>query len=672
MTIADFFDKVKKASKKPPRVVIRRVYDEVKVRLGAYTTPWYVRHFDNQKLLKNTRADSIEALWQRLAQAPSLGFTQPVDRLQYQLCCPQDEVRILDAAEQAMQHRVSLLGTGWIDLGDRIDWHRDYKTGIRWQPQYITRISYSNPNDPSDVKIPWEISRMQWLMPLGQAYLLTGDERYAQKVRAVLEHWIAENPCAQSVNWTCTMEAAMRIFVWTWFFQVFNKSQAWQSEEFKGLFLRNLYLHGDFTEQHIERSDINGNHYTADAAAMVVAGCFFGEGNAPQRWNRLGWQWLNDELPKQVFADGVDYEASIPYHRLVLELFFWPMRYRQLLQQPISEQYIEYLRRMAWFSLAYTQPNGQVPVWGDADDARTLPFDNTHINDHRYLAAMVGLAIQDSGLLKYTAGPKVETFWQYGQASLSQLAETSPDRQSMAFPEGGFYVMAHGDHHVVIDCGPLGLANRGGHGHNDLLSFEAVLAGERLIADCGAYVYTADFKERNNFRSTAYHNTPQVDGQEINRYIRWDYLWNLHHDANFEVKHWEHNDELTVFVGSHDGYRRLEDTFELERQIELRHQEGSLVIQDSFRMQESHQVSIPFHLDPLVEIITIQKDHVQLKKNGKTYEITWQSSGSKWELHSKKTRISASYGRVQDSKQLVWTSQATGQVSLTCRIAGVK
>ncbi len=29
--------------------------------------------------------------------------------------------------------------------------------------------------------------------------------------------------------------------------------------------------------------------------------------------------------------------------------------------------------------------------------------------------------------------------------------------------------------HVFIDCGPLGLAGRGGHGHNDCLAFEAVL-----------------------------------------------------------------------------------------------------------------------------------------------------------------------------------------------------
>ena len=47
------------------------------------------------------------------------------------------------------------------------------------------------------------------------------------------------------------------------------------------------------------------------------------------RWQELGWEILIRELPRQVFADGVDFEASTAYHRLVLELFFLPACYRQ-------------------------------------------------------------------------------------------------------------------------------------------------------------------------------------------------------------------------------------------------------------------------------------------------------------------------------------------------------
>ena len=110
--------------------------------------------------------------------------------------------------------------------------------------------------------------------------------------------------------------------------------------------------------------------------------------------------------------------------------------------------------------------------------------------------------------------------------------------------------------HVFVDCGRIGLADRGGHGHNDCLSFEAVLDGVRLVSDCGSFVYTRSFEERNRFRSTASHNTPIVDGQEINR-LRPELLWDLEYDAKPELRRFETSDTRDVFVGAHAGYRRL-------------------------------------------------------------------------------------------------------------------
>src|SRR5262249_3452455 len=162
---------------------------------------------------------------------------------------------------------------------------------------------------PSDVKFPWELSRMQWMIPLGQAYVLTGDEVHARHARELIASWIAANPYAHSVNWACTMDVALRAMAWTWFFHVFARSAAWRDATFRAQLLRSLFLHGDFTARHLERSDVNGNHYTADAAGLVFVGLFFG-GDEPGRWAAQGWKILETELPLQVFEDGVDFEAS--------------------------------------------------------------------------------------------------------------------------------------------------------------------------------------------------------------------------------------------------------------------------------------------------------------------------------------------------------------------------
>ena len=147
--------------------------------------------------------------------------------------------------------------------------------------------------------------------------------------------------------------------------------------------------------------------------------------------------------------------------------------------------------------------------------------------------------------------------------------------------------------HVFIDCGPVGQGGRGGHGHNDCLSFEAVLDGVHLVTDCGAYVYTASATERNHFRSTAYHNTPQVDGAELNRFISWDQLWTLRDDAMPEVRQWEVGPERDVFVGAHSGYQRLTPAVTPVRTIVLEHDRHALRIDDAIVGPGEHVVTHP-------------------------------------------------------------------------------
>jgi hypothetical protein len=60
--------------------------------------------------------------------------------------------------------------------------------------------------------------------------------------------------------------------------------------------------------------------------------------------------------------------------------------------------YDERLAAMARFSAAYSRPDGGPALWGDADDARTLPLGRQPLGDHRYLAGLVGAAFDGPGL----------------------------------------------------------------------------------------------------------------------------------------------------------------------------------------------------------------------------------------------------------------------------------
>jgi len=591
------FELLRKALRKPPRVLLGRLSRELRAEADRYFAPRRAEALNERVLLQNTHASTLPELWDRLASRP-----YAVEILPHRV----DREDILEKAGRAMSHRIELLGSGPKSLGKRIDWHTDFKTGHSWPSTYFRGIDYNNPERSSDVKVPWELSRMQWLIPVAQAFRLTQNERYAAFITETIDDWIANNPYASSVNWACTMEPAMRILTWTYLFHACSSSIAWRDAAFQFRFLRALYLHADFTERYLERSDVNGNHFTANAAALVFAGLFFETGKAPARWLQMGWAELCDELPRQVFSDGVDFEGSVAYHRLVYELFQFPALYRERRGLVTPSEYRQRLCAMEGFIRAFTRPDGSVPLWGDADDARALPVLSAHPQE------------------------------------LPQGIESS------AFPIGGFYIMRNGSDHVFIDCGPVGMLGRGGHGHNDCLAFEAVLNGAHLVADCGAYVYTASYMERNRFRSTAYHNTPQIDGVEMNRFVSPDNLWNLRDEAFPETRLWQTGATHDQFQGTHSGYIKLRNPVRPLRTIVLDHNRHALFIHDTFEGAGEHAFEIPIHLAPGVIAHPESSDRVRLlapDSGGEIREfiLSWSATAD-WTLHVEAGRCSPSYG----------------------------
>lgn len=577
--------------RKPPTYVARRVLDEMLTEVERIRAPSRGAHFDDAAMLRAARAASVEELWSRsVERAPRVAVPPPPT--------------VLEAAEAALTRRVDLLGSGPVELGTPIDWLRDPTTGVRWPSGYAPRLEYVRAGI-ADVKLPWEISRVQWLLPAGQAYALTGDERYAAATRDILDEWIEGNPYALTVNWAVTMEAALRILTWSWLLGALGRSDSWREERFRSRFLRALWLHGDYTSRHLERSDVNGNHFTSNAAGLVFAGLLFDHA----RWADDGWRLLREELPRQVYPDGVDFEASAAYHRLVGELFALPALYREQHGLDVPHDYRRQLDAMARVTLALTGPDGLAPTWGDTDDARALPLDGRPPRDHSGFPELLGVR--------------------------------GPRGTSAAFPHGGVYVLGQGSDQVVIDCGPVGLAGRGGHGHNDCLSFEASLGGSRVFVDSGSFVYTRDPAARNAFRSTRAHNTPAVDGEEQNRIP--ESLWLLADDA----KPTPLVTEPFRFRGTHSGYERLPMPVRPIRTIALDPDLHALAVADTFEGIGSHRIEVPFHLAP--GLVPDAPAAAEVRIGGLV--LRWRGA---WACDVEDTWFSPSYGTRLQTRRIVF------------------
>src|SRR5215831_11969762 len=121
---------------------------------------------------------------------------------------------------------------------------------------------------------------------------------------------------------------------------------------------------------------------------------------------------------------------------------------------------------------------------------------------------------------------------------------------------GGDSIRASARDYLLVSNGVVGTKGFGNHKHNDLLSFEYHHSGVPLVVDPGSYVYTSDFDARNRFRSTASHNTLEVDWREQND-LKPEWIFRL-----FETSHAEHLafEELPDYVeyrGRHHGYERF-------------------------------------------------------------------------------------------------------------------
>lgn len=651
----DWIGMIRRGIRKPPKVIVKRIASELH---GEMERLLALRRqcLKLEALLAEVEASDLRSLWEYLASRPYPAVTGFVASDVYAGCCPGGEARIVARAENALVHRVDMLGSGVVELGENIDWLTDFRSGVRWPPAYFSDINFSSPDDAGDVKVPWELSRLQWLIPLGQAYCLTRDGRYAQGAREIVEHWIDHNPYAATVNWSSTMEVALRILSMTWLFHVFHATQAWGAADFREKFLRSLFLHVDFTERHTISSEVNAGIYTVSAAGLVYGGLFFGKGRAARRWLEKGWQICSGEITRQIHADGTDFEGAVSYHRLAMEFFLLPALYRQCHDHALEPHYRERLLAMARYVATYTRPDGLAPLLGDDGGTRALPFDDQDVNDHRFMIGQAGAGLRDAEVSALFAGPRAEVFWSVGAAATATLPEQPAFTPSRALAEGGYFVMRSATDHVFIDCAPVGLAGRGGHGHNDCLSFEAMLDGVALFTDRGTLTYSASFSERNAFRATASHGTPCVDDEEINRFTDPNWLWSLHYDAVPELVEWKAEADHALFIGRHRGYQRLSRPVLPERLLLADFACHALYLMDRFTGEGAHRISEPLHLAPGVEVAAVASDHVRLVAGGKAFLLRWNGDAD-FMLRVEPSRVSPAYGVAVESSKLVWTRE---------------
>jgi hypothetical protein len=257
---------------------------------------------------------------------------------------------------------------------------------------------------------------------------------------------------------------------------------------------------------------------------------------------------------------------------------------------------LEYVR-------AYLRPDGRAPLVGDTDGGRVLPLARRAADDHAYLLG-VGAALFGEPRFKVGAEAPEELFWLLGAEGVRayERLEGAAPAASALFEHAGACVLREGDLYLMLNASGVGLAGRGAHGHNDALSVEVSARGVSFLSDPGTYVYTADPRARQLFRSTAYHSTVEVDGAEQNA-ISEDAPFHIGDEARPRVIRWESDAARDLAVAEHRGYERLPaGPVTHRRAVAFDKRQGHWLVEDSLLGSGVHDFKFVFHAAPGREV----------------------------------------------------------------------
>ena len=515
-------------------------------------------------------------------------------------------------------------------------WNTDPKTGTAAPLAFGKSLDYRDPHKVGDIKYLWEVNRHLELVTLAQAWHLTRDARYADACRTLIDSWLIQCPYPFGVNWSSSLEHAMRLTNWSFAWHLLGADAAplfrgTDGAAFRARWLNSIFQHCHFIAGHLSRYSSANNHLFGEWTGLFIGATTWPMWQASSEWQALARAELEREAHEQTFADGVNREQAVWYHHSVADMMLLAGLVARANDADFGATYWQRLQSMLEFIASIMDVGGNVPAIGDADDGVLVRFDPAPTFDVFASLLATGAVLFERAELKLKARQVDDkTRWLLGDAADSRFAaiEVSPERVTLPvhreFPQGGYYVLG-GDFEtprevrIVADAGPLGYLSIAAHGHADALAFTLSAGGLPLLIDPGTFAYHTERRWRDYFRGTSAHNTLRVDGKDQS-VPGGNFLWLEH--AQARVESFESSADGDRLVAHHLGYERLPDPVRHRRTWRYLRAPRTLLIEDQIECQASHRVEWFWHFAPGCGV-TLFDDTLIARRGGVVLELTF-------------------------------------------------
>ena len=272
-----------------------------------------------------------------------------------------------------------------------IDWHLDFKSGYRWQEDtWYGDIRFGH-LPGVDIKVPWELGRMQHLPTLALAYHFAqagvhgfrSPGAYVGEFRNQVLDFVATNPPGFGANWACAMDVGIRVANLLVAYDIIAASSLKLDDEFVAVFTASIRAHARHVAANLEWSPtIRGNHYIANIAGLLFSAVYLPCGEEADAWLAFAVQEVLAEAAYQFHDDGSNFEGAVCYHRLSAEMLLWMAALLANLasdkkralghENPLPDWFWTRLANMADFTEAMTRPDKLVVQFGDNDSGRFI------------------------------------------------------------------------------------------------------------------------------------------------------------------------------------------------------------------------------------------------------------------------------------------------------------
>ncbi|MGA2828282.1 MAG: alginate lyase family protein [Streptosporangiaceae bacterium] len=569
---------------------------------------------------------------------------------------------VLAAADRLMKGEWEVLGVVRTDLV-MPDWFYDPVTGRHSSPdRYAFQINHRSEEQTGNVKQVWEVSRLQHLTLLATAWFVTGDEAYACRVAEQLRSWWRENPFLSGIHWTNGIELGIRLISLAWIRRLLHD---WPGAA--GLFeddtlaVRQIRWHQQYLAAFRSRGSSANNHVIAEAAGQLVACCAFPWFPQSERWLRNSARVLERELLRNTFPSGIGRELASDYQRFVAELGLLAAVEAEAAGRPLSTAVWQRLCAMIDSAAALVDQRLRPPRQGDGDDGRAVLLDAPAPDSW---ASLLALGEGLFGRLDWWPPVAADA----ASTIISRLAGTSRDIQRRPrakpsrFADAGITLLrAAGDGIPEIWCrcdgGPHGYLSIAAHAHADALSVELRYGGVEILADPGTYCYHGQPEWRSYFRSTAAHNTLELDGRNQSG-DGGPFLWARH--ANAREIDVTDTGKVASWTAEHDGYGSLQPPVQHRRSVRLDRASRSVDIVDEID-GGGHDLRLAFHLGP----------DIQAELTGSDAFLCWPGAATSGTARLELPRqLQWSLHRGETDPILGWYSSGLGQLTPSGTLIG--